>query len=245
MASKQQQLDSIGLHIRQQQYQFARGLERVKAHPGVILHHMGEGAFTGDTRNPGTVVHRMHLANGWAGIGYHGIATQAGEYYTGRPYLHKGSHCPAGDGNQRFGLLWYGGTGDTPTTPALETLARAIAWVAVDQGWAPSRATIGYHGQFLSTACPGNLKAWYNWLVDRAGAIYRESLTAAAPADPGHIAAPKPRPDAIMLDIAGKTVQGIRRNGVAYVPARELAPLGVAVEYDKATDTVRLGKAAP
>jgi hypothetical protein len=226
---KQQQLENVGLKIRHSEYKFNRGLERVPSHPGVVLHHMGTGRFTGDLRHPGNIVHQMHLGNGWAGIGYHGIATQNGEYFTGRPYLNKGSHCPGR--NEWFGLLWYGGTEDEPSLAARETLAKAIAWVAIDQGWKPSRQTIGFHGQTISTECPGNLKQWYNWIVDRAGVIYRAALNEQPQT---------PKRDTINIDVAGQTVQGIRREDLAYVPVRALTALGIVIEYEQAADLVRL-----
>jgi hypothetical protein len=144
------------LDIIHQEYVYANSLKPVSKHLGVVLHHMGAGSWGNDARNPGAVVHAMHRAQGWAGIGYHGIATQAGLYYTGRKYRHLGSHAGA-SANHLFGMLWFGGLKDDPTPEALDTIARAVAWLAIDNGFIIGPDTVTGHRDHLSTECPGKL----------------------------------------------------------------------------------------
>ena len=183
MLNKTERLAAVNLRISQQQYNYARPLQAVSRHPGVVLHHMGNGSFTHDSRNPGNVVHAMHLAQGWTGIGYHGIATQQGAYYTGRLYHHVGAHCPADGRNNYFGLLWFGGVGDKPTAAALETLARAVAWVAIDNAFVPSDLNVTGHKDHLSTQCPSNLYAYLPGIIKRAAEIVKEASTGKAAQD--------------------------------------------------------------
>jgi hypothetical protein len=227
-ASKTVQLERIGLKIRHQAYQFRRPLTPVARHAGVVLHHMGRGSWANDTRNPGQVVHKMHLiAEGgtWLGIGYHGIATQQGQYFTGRTYRHSGSH--ARGANSEFGLLWFGGLKDQPTEAALHTLAQAIAWVAIDNDFTPSTSTVRGHCDVLNTQCPGNLYQHIPDLIRRANAIIAQAKTgpvqSAAPVqNQGTLPAPP-----MQIATARAIVNGIERealliNGRGYIAAADL-----------------------
>lgn len=157
--------EDIGLNITTVQYSF-RSLVPIARHPGVILHHIGAGSTAPEPNNPGQIIHAQHLAQGWSGIGYHGVATQSGKYYTGRKYKHLGSHAVGH--NDNFGLMWYGGLKDIPTPQALETLAKAIAWVALDNSFIPSTSTVKGHRDVNATECPGNLYKHIPDLIQRA-----------------------------------------------------------------------------
>ena len=240
-ASKIVQLERIGLKIQRQTYQFRRALTPVARHPGVVLHHMGHGSFTADTRNPGEVVHKMHLAaegGTWSGIGYHGIATQQGQYYTGRTYRHSGSHAPGA--NSEFGLLWYGGLGDKPTEQALHTLAQAIAWVAIDNDFTPSSSTVRGHRDVLNTQCPGNLYQHIPDLIRRANAIIAQAKTGPVNTpEPVQAQGTLPAPP-MQIATARAIVNGIERqalliNGRGYIAAADLG-----AQWDAATKTLTI-----
>lgn len=53
----------------------------------IILHHAEASQCTVQD------IHAWHLANGWAGIGYHYFVRKDGSIYTGRPENAIGSHC--------------------------------------------------------------------------------------------------------------------------------------------------------
>lgn len=239
MSNKPVQIERIGLDINHVQYAFNRPLSPVPRHPGVVLHHMGTGSFTGDTqRHPGRVVHDMHLRKGWAGIGYHGIATQQGRYYTGRTYRHTGSHAGTNDGNRWFGLLWYGGLGDQPAEQALHTLAQAIAWVAIDNDFEPSAATVQGHRQHASTACPGNLFAHIPDLIRRAKHIISQVQTHRAETPAAVVQGTLPPP--VQIGTCRALIDGMERDGLlinnrAYVLAADLG--GV---WDPQTRTITI-----
>lgn len=174
MVSKTEKLDLIDLKINFQRYQFTRGLLSIPRYTGIVLHHMGAGRYTEDDRNPGYLVHQMHLRNGYSGIGYGGIVTQAGEYFTGRPWLKRGAHCAQrgyADRNSDFGLLWFGGLEDEPAADALFAIAKVLAWVCIDQGVPCNSGTIKGHRDWLPNQCPGNLYDFIPRLIGMASEI--------------------------------------------------------------------------
>ena len=63
-------------------------------------------------------IHAWHLANGWAGCGYHFFVSKSGNIYRGRPIEIKGAHCKEDDKNfTSVGVCVEGCYQDfTPTT---------------------------------------------------------------------------------------------------------------------------------
>lgn len=55
----------------------------------IILHHSASENTSVE------MIHKVHLNNGWAGIGYHYYIREDGTVYEGRPTAYVGSHCPA------------------------------------------------------------------------------------------------------------------------------------------------------
>mgnify|MGYP006331003525 CR=1 FL=1 len=52
-------------------------------------------------------VHNWHLANGWAGCGYHFLIRKDGTIYTGRPVTAIGAHC-VGQNSTSIGVCFEG-----------------------------------------------------------------------------------------------------------------------------------------
>lgn len=237
MTSKEDKLSRIGLAIIRVAYTF-RSLTPVARHPGIIIHWMGPGRFSEDDRHPGHVVHSIHLQAGYSGIGYHGVVNQDGKYYTGRPYLNLGAHCAdkatGYNENEQFGLLWFGGNGgngkpaDVPTPEALETLAKVVAWVCLDQNIPCDRKHIKGHREHLSTACPGTLFDQLDKVVARAKQILQDvnKEPSLAKLDTLRVV--------IETEKGATEVAGFLLAGKSYVPAAELHRVGVDVEFEKA-----------
>ena len=100
-------------------------------------------------------MHQWHLANGWAGIGYHYLIRKDGTIERGRPRDTVGAHC--------YGENWHSvgvnivGNFETnePTAAQIDAAERLVAVLCRLYGLRPSGETIKGHRDFNATACPG------------------------------------------------------------------------------------------
>lgn len=102
-------------------------------------------------------IEAIHLANGWAGVGYSWMVGQDGIAYEGRGWDLVGAHCP---GHNRSGLAAYVAVGgdQVPTVAALHTV-RALYDEACHRAGKQLAQT--WHGAHYATECPGErLIAW-------------------------------------------------------------------------------------
>ncbi|MFJ2731386.1 peptidoglycan-binding protein [Streptomyces sp. NPDC087317] len=98
-----------------------------------------------------------HLANGWAGIGYNFVVSQAGEIFEGRGWDRQGAHCPEHN-ISGFGVQIAVG-GDQEPTPAALAACRALYEEACERT-GRTLAKKG-HKDGYATLCPGTrLYAW-------------------------------------------------------------------------------------
>ena len=67
------------MEILEQTYTWAAPLTRRSVTRRIILHHAAAVTCTAQQ------IHQWHLANGWAGIGYHFFVRKDGRIYRGRP----------------------------------------------------------------------------------------------------------------------------------------------------------------
>lgn len=142
-------------------------------------------------------VERIHLANGWAGVGYNFLVDMDGVAYEGRGWTGVGSQCP---GYNRTGVGVYVAVGgeQVPTPEAYATVRNLYRDLVNRRDGSSVRKMCHHDG--VSTACPGAIL--HKWRA--AGMPYPNS-----PAD----AAPAPRPPATL------TVDG--KYGPATVKARQ------------------------
>lgn len=96
-------------------------------------------------------VEAIHLANGWAGIGYNWLVDQDGVAYEGRGWDLVGAHCP---GHNQTGIGVYVAIGgdQTPSDAAL-TSVRQLYEMACALSQKTLRQT--WHGANYPTDCPG------------------------------------------------------------------------------------------
>jgi N-acetylmuramoyl-L-alanine amidase len=124
--------------------------------------------------------HRSHLAQGWAGIGYHYLIADDGAIICCRPVLWVGAHVLA-QNDGRVGVNMPGTTGDRPT----RRQARALNWLLhnAHTGALPrvhrtdndlSRLPIRGHRQVpgQATSCPGLFLGMYT----RRGLPWRDEV---------------------------------------------------------------------
>lgn len=135
----------------------------------IIIHHVGNtNADVSAAR-----IHEWHLANGWAGIGYHFVIRKNGNIEQGRPMDAVGAHC-YGENSHTVGINLVGNFMDyQPETAQMASGARLIAALCKAYKLEPSANTVFGHRDFNATACPGdNLYARLPELIEQAKNIY-------------------------------------------------------------------------
>jgi hypothetical protein len=111
----------------------------------IVLHHAEASHCTVQE------VHQWHLANGWAGIGYHYFIDKEGNIYTGRPEGATGAHCP-GENNHSIGIC-VEGEYMKETMPEAQKKAVIELSIYIKNKYGIGK--VGGHKEFYSTDCPG------------------------------------------------------------------------------------------
>ena len=96
-------------------------------------------------------IETIHLANGWAGIGYNFAVDLDGTVYEGRGWDGVGSQCP---GRNRDGVGVYVAVGgdQQPTQAALRSVRALRDELKVRSG---RPVETGWHGKYIATSCAG------------------------------------------------------------------------------------------
>lgn len=143
----------------------------------IILHHAESSNCTVQD------IHSWHLANGWAGIGYHYFIRKDGSIYKGRQDNVIGSHCQ-GSNTGSLGICFEGDY-MKETIPQIQYNAgiELIKYLREKYG----NLTIYGHKDLLATECPGsnfpladfkNMKTTNSsaeWMKDIIGYWYKYS----------------------------------------------------------------------
>jgi hypothetical protein len=121
----------------------------VHYHGGVPRYSTGDGVAR--------EVEKIHLNNGWAGVGYNFMVDQNGVIYEGRGWNRVGAHCP---NHNRSGLGVYVALGgDQSPSEAAKRAVLALYQEAVKKAGHP--LTKMGHRDGKQTQCPGDkLYAW-------------------------------------------------------------------------------------
>lgn len=111
----------------------------------IVLHHR---AGEGDADS----IHKLHLARGFSGIGYHFYIRKNGEVYKGRPIGMVGAHT-LGANQKSVGVCFEGDFEKQKVMTALqEKSGREL--VTYLKNLYPKASVVG-HRELQSTACPG------------------------------------------------------------------------------------------
>jgi len=100
-------------------------------------------------------IHRMHIANGWAGIGYNFYIDIEGNVFQGRPEYAAGAHT-VGHNNKAIGICYCGGIGkngkpkDTRTPAQHHAMTRLVGELLSRY----PKAKVSGHNQWANKACP-------------------------------------------------------------------------------------------
>jgi len=126
-------------------------MSRKKTDMLVIHHTATEMLFVED-------IHRMHLTNGWAGVGYHKIILPNGIIEDGRPEKMIGAHA-YGVNDRSIGITLVGNfEKHPPTARQLESLIKLVRTLA--QKYRIEPQNIVGHRDVSDTVCPGRLFPW-------------------------------------------------------------------------------------
>lgn len=134
------------MQINEVAYKWAGQLTRRTATRRIILHHAAAVTCTPQQ------VHQWHLANGWAGIGYHFFVRKDGTVYRGRPEDTVGAH--AGNNNYDSLGVCFEGRFDRETMPDAQLRAGQELVAYLKQKYGIS--TIQRHSDVNATGCPGD-----------------------------------------------------------------------------------------
>ena len=99
-------------------------------------------------------IHQWHLANGWAGCGYHFLVRKDGTIYRGRPENKLGAHT-ANHNTGSLGICFEGAY-NTETMNESQIKAGQELIVYLLDKYKLLKANVYKHKDFNSTDCPGN-----------------------------------------------------------------------------------------
>lgn len=96
-------------------------------------------------------IHAWHLANGWAGCGYHYLVRKDGTIYRGRKEGWRGSHCP----NANYDSIGICFEGDFMKETMGETQIKAGQELVADIKKRYGITSVVRHKDLYATECPG------------------------------------------------------------------------------------------
>lgn len=141
---------SMNLKIKETNLQFSGLSNRLKTNL-IVIHHVGGT----DTDVSAEEIHKWHLANGWAGIGYHYVIRKDGTIERGRPRNTIGAHT-YGYNKTSIGINLVGNFEvATPKPEQIEAAAYLVAKLCNIYSLTPNKSTVRGHKDFNATLCPG------------------------------------------------------------------------------------------
>ena len=137
------------MRIIEERYDW-RGALTVRGRTDAIILHHAEATYA-----TAQDVHRWHLGNGWAGIGYHYYVRKNGLVYRGRPEDAVGAHAGSKSGyNGRSIGVCFEGDYMTETMPTAQLEAGRALLRDIEARYGGGLRVIG-HRDVTATDCPG------------------------------------------------------------------------------------------
>ena len=119
----------------------------------IVIHHTGNPE---DDDLSAEEIHESHIAQGWAGIGYHYVIRKDGSIELGRPVDTVGAHA-YGENSHTIGVHVCGNFNlADPTDEQIESCAILVGWLACKYGLTVNADTVVGHRDLMPTACPGD-----------------------------------------------------------------------------------------
>ena len=136
------------MNIVEKTYSWEKPLNKRSATDLLILHHAAAASCTAED------IHRWHVGNGWAGIGYHYLVRKDGTIYRGRPEDTVGAHA-YGANNHSIGVCFEGNYEVEQNMPAAQLDAGQALVADIKRRWGITKV-IGHKDVAGSTTdCPG------------------------------------------------------------------------------------------
>ena len=134
------------MNIIEKTYKWNGKLSNRKSTNRIILHHAESKSCTADD------IHSWHLANGWAGIGYHFFVRKDGSIYRGRPENVVGSHAK-GSNSDSIGICFEGSyMTETMSQAQINAGRELVTYLKNKYGI----SKVQKHKDVCSTNCPGS-----------------------------------------------------------------------------------------
>lgn len=133
------------MEIIEKNYRWSGYLSKRNKTDTIVVHHAAAANCSPDD------IHRIHLMNAWAGIGYHFYIRKDGSIYRGRPINTIGAHV-SGNNSNSIGICFEGNFEKEEMTSS--QLASGKELILYLKGIYPS-ANVKKHCDLNSTACPG------------------------------------------------------------------------------------------
>lgn len=137
--------------VKETNLKFVQTLEKRKETDFVVIHHIGN-----TNRDVSAAeVHQWHLANGWAGIGYHYLIRKNGTIERGRPLEMVGAHC-YGHNQNSIGINIVGDFEvAVPTVMQMAAAEQLTAYLCQLYRISDKEKIIFGHRDLNDTLCPG------------------------------------------------------------------------------------------
>lgn len=140
-----------GIPVRETNFTFHEPLLVRPDTKVIIIHHVGIPSGEVSAQQ----IHEAHLANGWAGIGYHYVIHKDGVIDRGRPLATVGAHAE-GHNYDSIGINVTGNfEEEVPTDAQIQSLEQLITALCRLYNLTPNDQTIIGHRDVNSTDCPG------------------------------------------------------------------------------------------
>ncbi|MDD3403372.1 MAG: N-acetylmuramoyl-L-alanine amidase [Hespellia sp.] len=122
-------------------------LSRRSATSRIIIHNAAAVTCSAED------IHRWHLANGWAGAGYHFLVRKDGSIYRLRPEWAIGAHT-SGSNSNSIGICFEGDYNNETSMPAAQMASgkELVAYIKGKYGFRLVQA----HQDVCATDCPGH-----------------------------------------------------------------------------------------
>jgi len=137
------------------QWRYVLG-KRIGKPPGIVWHHAAGMNMTVE------MVHRIHLDNGWSGIGYHCYTTKRGVIHRGRPEWAIGAHAKGF--NEWLGICAEGNYEIEKTMPVEQLIALKYVHAYLNHKYGSLRDR--RHKDLMPTACPGQYYPYREIVAD-------------------------------------------------------------------------------
>ena len=133
------------MEIIEKTYHWSGYLEKRTKTEKIVLHHAAAGVCSPDD------IHRIHLLNGWAGIGYHFFIRKDGSITRCRPLWSVGAHT-SGHNQNTIGICFEGNF-EKENMP--QNQLESGKWLISYLKGIYNGVEISLHKELNATACPG------------------------------------------------------------------------------------------